>query len=92
MSMFTRNRNRQSLSELRDKLPKNKNGGKRQKPWLMLTPIEKYERQMERYNKMKERQNKVMQEMKKQRDIRKERQKKHREFIRSIDPKKGIKI
>jgi hypothetical protein len=86
--MFTRNRNRQSLSELRDKLPKNQSGGKRQKPWLMLDPIEKYERQMEHYNKIKEHKNKVMKEMKKQRDIRKKRQ----EYIRSIDPNKGIKI
>lgn len=88
MSMFTRNRNRQSLSELRDKLPKNKNGGKPQKPWLMLTPIEKYERRRGEYEKMMEHKNKVMEEMKKQRDMRKKRQ----EYIRSIDPNKGIKI
>jgi len=87
MSMFTRNRNRQSLSELRDKLPKN-SGGKRQKPWLMLDPIEKYERRREEYEKMMKHKNKVMEEMKKQRDMRKKRQ----EYIKSIDPNKGIKI
>ena len=90
MSMFTRNRNRQSLSQLRDKLPKRSEGQKEiyKQPWFTLTPVEKYERRRGEYERMMKRKNKVMEEMKKQREIRKKRQ----EYIKSIDPNKGIKI
>jgi len=54
----------------------------------MLDPIEKYERRRGEYKKMMEHKNKVMEEMKKQRDMRKKRQ----EYIKSIDPNKGMKI
>lgn len=90
MSMFTRNRNRQIMEDRRKKFEEkqksNRDSGK--VPWLMLNPIEKYKRGRADYEKMMKRKNKVMQEMKKQRDMRKKRQ----EYIKSIDPNKGIKI